>query len=142
MKLFDDVFLHIEAAQGGTALARRLEGGFDDRLHGLFGQGGAVHDHGVQAAGFGDERRAGGEVLGHGARMSIAVSVEPVKATPSTRLHPRSAPHPHRPAPGRSCSALSGTPALCISLTGLRAMIGVCSAGFDEHGVARGQARR
>ena len=39
-EILGDVFLHIKTAQRGTALTGRLKGGFDDRLHRLFGQGG------------------------------------------------------------------------------------------------------
>ena len=61
------VLLHVKAAQRRAALARRLEGGGEDVAHGLFGQGGGVHDHGVEAAGFGDQRGGGVEVVGHAA---------------------------------------------------------------------------
>ena len=64
-QVFGDVFLHIEAAHGGAALAGRLESAFDDGLHRLFGQGGAVDDHGVKATGLGDQQGAGGAMFGH-----------------------------------------------------------------------------
>ena len=64
-------------------------------------------------------------------RIFIAVSVEPVKATPSTRASEVRA-APTSPAPGNSCRAVFGTPARCMSLTATWAMSGVCSAGFDR----------
>ena len=48
------------------------------------------------------------------ARILSAVSVEPVKATPPMRASDVSA-APTSPAPGRSCTAVFGTPALCMS---------------------------
>nr|MBC6968325.1 hypothetical protein [Roseobacter litoralis] len=65
-EILGDVFLNIEAAQRGAALARRLKCAFNHRLNGLLRQGGAVHDHRVEPAGFGNERRAGRAVLRHG----------------------------------------------------------------------------
>ena len=46
-------------------MAGRLEGAFDDGLHGLLGQGGAVDDHRVEATGLGNQWGAGGAVFGH-----------------------------------------------------------------------------
>ncbi len=64
-QIVGDILLHIEAAQSGAALARRLERAFDNRLHRLFRQRGRIHDHRVQPPGFRHQRRAGGEVFGH-----------------------------------------------------------------------------
>ena len=63
--IFGDVFLDIETAQGRTALPGRLERAFDNRLHGLFGQGGAVDDHGVQPPRFRDQDRTGVTMFSH-----------------------------------------------------------------------------
>ena len=60
-----DVFLNIKAAQGRTALTCRLEGRAKDVAHRLFGQGGAVDQHRVQATGFGYEGCAGMQMFGH-----------------------------------------------------------------------------
>ena len=60
-----DILLHIEAAQRRAALTGGLEGAFDDGLHRLFRECGAVHDHCVQPAGFRDEGCAGGQVARH-----------------------------------------------------------------------------
>ena len=49
-------------SSAGPRIGRR----FRRWRHRLFGQGGAVDDHRVQAAGFRDQRRAGGAVFGHG----------------------------------------------------------------------------
>ncbi len=126
-----DVFLNIEAAQRRAPLARRLEGRADHVAHRLFGQRGRIDDHRVEAAGFGDQRRA----VGRGSRpwraaISRAVSVEPVKQTPFTRGSEVSLAPTVAPSPGRSCRAGAGTPALCRSDTAKAAMSGVCSAGF------------
>ena len=47
-------------------MASRLKSRGEDIAHGLFRQGGAVDQHGVQAAGFSDQRCAGIKVVGHG----------------------------------------------------------------------------
>ena len=57
-----DVLLHVEQAQGGAALPGALEGGGRDVLDRLLGQGRGIDDHGVQAAGLGDQ--GGGMVAG------------------------------------------------------------------------------
>ena len=59
LHLLRHFFLHIENAKRGAALARALEGRGDDVAYGLFRQGGAVDDHGVEAARFGDQHRFG-----------------------------------------------------------------------------------
>ena len=51
------VILQTQHAQGGTALARAVEGGGENIDHHLLGERGGVDDHGVHAAGFSDERR-------------------------------------------------------------------------------------
>ena len=66
LELLCHILLDVEAAQRRTPLARRLKGRCQHIAHSLFGQGGAVHDHGVQPAGFGNKRCAGGKVFGHG----------------------------------------------------------------------------
>ncbi len=79
-----DVLLHVEHAQRRAALAGALEGRGDDVAHRLLGQRGRVDDHGVEAAGLGDQRRAAGRDASAIARLiSCAVSVEPVKQTPA-----------------------------------------------------------
>ncbi len=61
--------------------------------------------------------------------MRRATSVEPVKATPATRLSAVSRRRPcRRPAP--DAARFAGTPAWCSSFTASYAMSGVCSAGF------------
>ncbi len=60
-----DVFLHIEHPQRRAALACRLEGGGHDIAHGLFGQGGGIDDHCIQATCLGDQRGRGVHHLGH-----------------------------------------------------------------------------
>ena len=73
-------------------------------------------------------------------RMACAVSVEPVKATPCTRgSRVRAA--PTAPSPGRSCSAVAGTPAASRWSTAMAAISGVCSAGFGKDGVSGGKGR-
>ena len=60
-----DILLQEQAAQGRAALPGRLERRGQNIAHRLFGQGGAVNQHGVEAAGFGDQRRTGSKVAGH-----------------------------------------------------------------------------
>ena len=60
------VFLHAQDTQGGATLAGAVEGGGKYVNAYLLGQRGAVHNHGVLAAGFGDQHRlaaAAGERL-------------------------------------------------------------------------------
>src|SRR3546814_4450232 len=52
-----DVLLHIQDPQRRAALAGALEGRGDDVADRLLGQGRGVDDHGVEAAGLGDQRR-------------------------------------------------------------------------------------
>ena len=52
-----DVILQAEDAQRGAALSGAVVGAVDDVQADLFGKRGAVHDHRVLAAGFGDEYR-------------------------------------------------------------------------------------
>ena len=105
-----DILLHIKAAQRRAALARRAERPVDDVTHRMFGQGGAIDDHRVQTAGFGDQRRARRAMRGHDLRIFSAVAVEPVKATPLIAASDVRA-APTSPAPGSSCRADFGTPA-------------------------------
>ena len=51
-----DIVLHEENAAGGAALARRAEGRRHHVVGDLLGKRGRVGDHGVDAAGFGDQR--------------------------------------------------------------------------------------
>ena len=61
-----DLFLQVEHPQGGAALAGALEGGAHHIAHHLLRQGGGVDNHGVLAAGLGDERQDGALALGQG----------------------------------------------------------------------------
>ena len=61
--------------------------------------------------------------------ISRATGVEPVKTTPWTRGSATSA-APTSPAPGTSCRASRGTPALCSKRTASAAISGVSSAGL------------
>ena len=67
----DDLRCHVlleeEDAQGRAALAGRAEGALDRVGDHLLGQGRAVDDHGVEAAGLGDEGADRGVARGHGA---------------------------------------------------------------------------
>ena len=60
-----DLFLDQQQPHGRTALASRLEAGNDHIAHHLLGQRGGIHDHGVDAAGFRDQRDQRAVVLGH-----------------------------------------------------------------------------
>ena len=64
-------------------------------------------------------------------RISFAVSVEPVNATPPIRGSDVSA-APTSPAPRINCKAARGTPASCSNDTAKCAIKGVCSAGFAK----------
>ncbi len=139
VKSVGDVLLHIEAAQGRTALACGLEGAFDDRLHGLFGQGGAVDDHRVQPAGFGNQRRAGGAgVRPWPCGFSCAVAVEPVKATP---LHARIGGERRADVAAAGQQLQRGVRHACLvqqrdgAMGDQRRLLG----RFGQHGIARGQ---
>ena len=65
-QVIGDVFLHIEAAQSRAALPRALEAGRQNVAHRLFRQGSAVHQHGIQPAGFRDQRCCRVQMIGHG----------------------------------------------------------------------------
>ena len=56
-RVLGHVFLNAQDTQRGAALAGAVEGGGHHVGHHLLGQGGRVDDHGIQAAGFGDQRR-------------------------------------------------------------------------------------
>ena len=66
-------------------------------------------------------------------------SLEPVKATPATRVSRTSA-APTSPAPGSSCSTSAGTPASCSSCVARKAVMGVCSAGLASTGLPAASA--
>ncbi len=51
-----DILVQEQEPQGGAALAGRQERRGDDVAHHLLGQGGRIHQHGVDAAGLGDQR--------------------------------------------------------------------------------------
>ncbi|MNU99998.1 hypothetical protein D3C71_901530 [compost metagenome] len=65
-----DVVLHAQHPQGGAALTGAVERRGDDVHHHLFGESGGVDDHGVLAAGLGDERN--GAALGVEATGQVA----------------------------------------------------------------------
>ncbi len=123
------VVLHAQQAQRRAALAGGAEGGGDDVVGHLLGQRGGVDDHGVDAAGLGDQRRdrpvLGGERavddagdLGRAGEDNAGDAGCAVSSAPTL------------PSPGTRCSALAGTPAACRSFTASEAISGVCSAGL------------
>ena len=112
-----DVVLDEEHARRRAALAGAVEGGAHGIAHDLLGQRGGIGDHGVEAAGLGDERHDGAAPVGQRLLDGPAVSLEPVKATPSMRVSLTSA-APTAPPPGSRCRALGGTPASCSSCVG------------------------
>ena len=62
--------------------------------------------------------------------IRLAVSLEPVKATPLIRGSDRSCRPMRAPSPGSSARTAPGMPARCSRLTAWKAMSGVCSAGL------------
>ena len=74
--------------------------------------------------------------------MSRAVSVEPVKHTPSTRASRASAAPTVAPSPGNNCTTSRGIPASCIRATARAAMSGVCSAGLARTALPADTAAR
>ena len=58
------VLLHAEQAQRRAALAGGAEGGHHHVVGHLLGQSGRIDDHGVDAAGLGDQRHDGGVLVG------------------------------------------------------------------------------
>ena len=54
-----DAFMHTQQAQGRAALARRAKRALHHGIGNLFGQRAAVDQHGVDAAGLGDQRHDG-----------------------------------------------------------------------------------
>ena len=62
--------------------------------------------------------------------IARAVSVEPVKQTPSIRVSRTSCAPTSAPSPGTRCKISSGTPAPCRMSTARAAINGVCSAGL------------
>ncbi len=116
---FGDILLHVEAAQRRAALAGGLERRVHDVAHRLFGQRGASRRSSRSA------RRSRRSAARPGSRCSAmvrwiacAVSVEPVKETPSTRGVARSAPRrPWRRRRAAVAAPSRGTPASCSSAT-------------------------
>jgi hypothetical protein len=106
-----DVFLHVKAAQRRTALPGRAEAGGHDIAHRLFGQRGRIDDHRVQPAGFGDQRRAGRHIGGHGAGddlRGLGRAGEDHARHPRVRGQRRA----HRAVlPGQQLQRRAGTPA-------------------------------
>ena len=98
------VFLHAEHTQGRAALAGAVEGGHQHVADDLLGQSRGVHDHGVLAAGFGDQRDRLSVRFRRSASwrwISRATSVEPVNIT-AWVCGDRDQRAPISPAPGRS----------------------------------------
>ena len=62
-----NAFVHTQQTQRRAALTRRTEGALHHRIDHLLGQGGAVDDHRVDAAGLGDQRHDGAVFRGEGA---------------------------------------------------------------------------
>ena len=69
------------------------------------------------------------------------VSLEPVKATPATRVSLTSA-APTAPLPGSRCRTLGGTPASCSSCDGEEGRDRRLLGGLGEHRIAGRQRRR
>ena len=114
----------------------------DDVVGHLLGQRGGVDDHGVDAAGLGDERND---------RTVLAASVRLIDARDFGRAGEgdagdawigRPARAPILPSPGTRCSALAGTPASCSSAPPRAAISGVCSAGLATTALPAASARR
>src|SRR5690606_41632107 len=63
---------------------------------------------------------------------SQAVSVPPVKATPSHSAWATSAAPTPAPSPGSRCRTSAGTPAAWNNFTASEAMIGVCSRSEEQ----------
>src|SRR5262249_41864342 len=61
-----DVLLDEEDAGGGASLTGAVEGGGQDVANRLLRQGGGIDDHGVHAAGLGDEGDDRAATLGQG----------------------------------------------------------------------------
>ena len=128
--LVGDIRLHAEQPQRRTALTGRAEGAGDGVVRHLFRQRGRIHNHGVDAAGLGDQRHDGA-ALG---RQRLVDAPRGVRAAgerdAGDRADGRPAPRRPSPAPGSRRSALAGTPAWCSSRTASAAISGVCSAGL------------
>ena len=79
------VLLHAQQPQCRAALAGRTECRNDHIIRDLLGQRRRIDDHGVDAAGLGDQWHYR-PILGRQCAVdAAAISVEPVKATPATR---------------------------------------------------------
>jgi hypothetical protein len=131
------VLLQAEHAQRRAALAGAVEGRGDDIADHLFGERGGIDDHGVLAAGLGDQR----DRLSSGDRRSAswrwisrATSVEPVNITPrGLGAATRAAPIGRRRGP--AAAHRRGTPASCRMRTASAAISGVSSAGLASTGL-------
>ena len=97
-----DVVLQAQQPQRRAALAGGAERRGDDVVGDLLRQRGGVDDHGIDAAGLGDQRHDRAVLGGERAVDDPPTSVEPVKATPATPgWATRSA--PTSPSPGTRC---------------------------------------
>ena len=74
-----------DSSQSRTALTRAVETGLHDIQHHLLRQCGAIDDHRVVPACFRDDAAIGPCARQANARMSLAVCVDPVNATPAMR---------------------------------------------------------
>jgi hypothetical protein len=127
--LVGDVLLHHEQAQGRAALAGGAEGRHHDVVGDLLGQRRRIDDHGVEAAGLGDQRDdrpvLGGESAvdraGGGGRAGEG------DAGDSGMRDQRRA---ERAVSGVRCKAETGTPASCSRRTATAAIKGVWGAGL------------
>ena len=125
-----DVVLQAQQPQRRTALAGGAERGCDHVVGDLLGQSGGIDDHGVDAAGLGDQRHdrsvlCGERAVDRAADLGRAGEDDAGDA----RIGDEARRRPRRRR-ARRCSALAGTPASCNSATASAATSGVCSAGL------------
>ena len=122
--------LHEQHARRRAALPGAVEGRAHGIAHHLLGQRGGIRDHGVDAAGLGDERHDGAAALGQRLLDRQRGLIRAGEEMPLMRVSLTSASPSRATARASRCSALGGTPASCSSFVARKAVIGVCSAGL------------
>ena len=137
-----DRLVHAQQAQRRAALAGRAERALHHRVGHLLGQRGRIDQHGVDAAGLGDQRDDGAVLGGERALDGLGhLGRAGEHHAGDARLRP---PAPRRRSrPGRAAAAArrAGTPAACSSRTASQRDRRRLLGRLGQHGVAGGERR-